>query len=103
MAEATEIATRMTRYLGVPVERCAVLANGWETTVFEIVLGREVTRLIFQRVSTLRCVFTKPKTGRTRGHGSSRYCARWSGPGARFLGHIVSNPTPNRLARLFSS
>ncbi|SRR5579875_970069 len=67
MAEATEIATRMTRYLGVPVERCAVLANGWETTVFEIVLGREVTRFDIPKGVNLALRFYQAKDGQNKG------------------------------------
>ena len=42
---ATEIQRRLTSYLDAPAARCAVLASGWETTVFEVVLAARSPRL----------------------------------------------------------
>jgi aminoglycoside phosphotransferase (APT) family kinase protein len=38
MLDAEEIERRLSSYLGAPVARVSVLANGWETTVFEFTL-----------------------------------------------------------------
>ncbi|HEV2169463.1 MAG TPA: phosphotransferase [Candidatus Binatus sp.] len=39
MVDPQDISRRLSSYLGTPVARLSVLASGWETTVFEFVLG----------------------------------------------------------------
>ena len=44
MANATGIECGLAAYLGAPLERFKVLDSGWETTIFEFVLGSRSTR-----------------------------------------------------------
>ena len=44
MAEAIQVQTRLSDYLGTELERFRVLASGWETTVFEFAIRSAATR-----------------------------------------------------------